>query len=141
MVGGIKNAYQLSSRNVQDDAMMMLPAACRFFLFLRNDHIFPRGILVSLAFNLNTLGQGGYNPCTTRTLACTLNHSRQKWFSDWVLKAACYRANGSGTTAYLFDNTQAPQFLKNTHIVRQIMIYSVSIHLQRRIHIAGSQPN
>ena len=27
MVGGIKNAYQLISRYVQDDAMMLLPAA------------------------------------------------------------------------------------------------------------------
>ena len=45
-MGGIKNVYQLISRYVQDDAMMMLPAAsCLwfFFWFLRNFHIFPRG--------------------------------------------------------------------------------------------------
>ena len=34
MVGGIKNAYQLIWRYVQDDAMMMLPAAsCLWFFF------------------------------------------------------------------------------------------------------------
>jgi len=33
VVGGIKNAYQLSSRDVQDDAMMMLPAASLSFFF------------------------------------------------------------------------------------------------------------
>jgi hypothetical protein len=44
VVGGIKNAYQLSSRDVQDDAMMMLPAACRFFFDFCETVIYSREV-------------------------------------------------------------------------------------------------